>query len=200
MDYSTQITEALEALSWLEASGVFFGLLYIYLAAKENIWCWPAGLVSVIIYIFICIDAKLYAETALQFYYLGTSLYGWYHWQNQKTKEELPISTMSAREHFLFIGLGAIITLGVGYGLTTYTDASIPYIDSFTTVFSLFTTWLVTRKVLENWLYWIIVDSVGAYQYFYKELYLTSFLFALYVVIVVFGYIKWRKIYLQKYA
>jgi len=200
MEFTQEINKALQALSWLEATGVLFGLLYIYLAAKESIWCWPAGLISVIIYIFICIEAKLYAETALQFYYVGTSLYGWYHWQNRNANEILPISKMSVKQHILFISVGSLATFAVGFFLSHYTDASIPYIDSFTTVFSLLTTILVTRKILENWLYWIIVDSVGAYQYFYKELYLTSLLFVLYVVIVVFGFIKWRKLYQQKYA
>jgi nicotinamide mononucleotide transporter len=200
MDYTSQILAAVKAFTILEATGVAFGLLYIYLAAKENIWCWPAGLVSVIIYVFICFEAKLYAEVGLQFYYLGASLYGWYHWNRQADQEALPISTLTIKQHALFIGIGTIVTIVLGYLLSEHTDASIPYIDSFTTIFSLLTTILVTRKVLENWLYWIIVDSVGAYQYFYKELYLTSFLFALYVIIVVFGYIKWRKIYRQKYA
>ena len=200
MDYTSQILEAAKAFTFLEAAGVFFGLLYIYLAAKESIWCWPAGLISVLIYVFICIDAKLYAETALQFYYVGTSIYGWYHWNKGGDPQELPISKMTLKEHSLFIITGGILTLILGYTLSNYTDASIPYIDSFTTIFSLLTTILVTRKVLENWLYWFIVDSVAAYQYFYKELYLTCLLFILYVVIVVFGYMKWRKIYFKNYA
>jgi nicotinamide mononucleotide transporter len=200
MNLFQELYEGILAMSWMEGFGVLFGLAYIFFAAKESIWCWPASLISVTLYIFICFQAKLYAETALQFYYLGTTLYGWYHWRNRKTNEDLPISTMKSSQHFLFIGIGAVLTIAVGYFLTSYTDASIPYIDSFTTVFSLLTTWLVTRKVLENWLYWIVVDSVGAYQYFHKELYLTSLLFAAYVVIVVFGYFKWLKIYKAKYA
>lgn len=200
MDYTSQIIEAAKAFTILEFSGVGFGLLYIYLAAKENIWCWPAGLISVIIYLFICFDAKLYAQVGLQVYYLGASLYGWYHWNRQKDQDSLPISTLSIKQHLLFIGIGGIITVVLGYLLSENTDASIPFVDSFTTIFSLLTTILVTRKVLENWLYWIIVDSVGAYQYYYKELYLTSLLFVLYVIIVVFGYLKWRKIYHKQHA
>ena len=200
MDYTQQILEAAKAFTFLEAAGVFFGFLYIYLAAKESIWCWPAGTIGVLIYIYICIDAQLYAETALQFYYLGTSLYGWYHWRSVPDTEKLPISKMSLQQHLLFIGSGIVLTFIIGYSLATYTNASIPYIDSFTTIFSLLTTYLVTRKIIENWLYWIIVDSVGAYQYFYKELYLTSFLFVCYVVIVIFGYFKWKKIYQAQHA
>jgi len=200
MDYTSQIIEAAKAFTLLEAAGVGFGLLYIYLAAKESIWCWPAGLISVIIYLFICFGAKLYAEVGLQFYYLGASLYGWYHWNKQNDQDSLPISTLNIKQHLLFIGIGGITTVVLGYLLSTHTDASIPYVDSFTTIFSLLTTILVTRKVLENWIYWIVVDSVGAYQYYYKELYLTSLLFVLYVIIVVFGYLKWKKIYKQRHA
>ncbi len=200
MDYSQEIMQSLQALSWLEAAGVTFGLVYIYLAAKENIWCWPAGLVSVVIYIFICIEARLYAETALQFYYVGTSIYGWYYWNKRNYTAEIAITTMTVKQHALFIGVGLLFTVLVGYLLFTYTNASLPFIDSFTTIFSLLVTILVTRKILENWLYWIVVDGVAAYQYFYKELYLTSMLFMLYVVIVVFGYVKWRGIYAKQHA
>ncbi|GAA5025593.1 nicotinamide mononucleotide transporter [Marivirga lumbricoides] len=192
MDFFNELYNGLLAMSWLEGAGVLFGILYIIFAARENILCWPASLIGVSIYLIICYQVKLYAEMGLQFYYLGTTIYGWWHWKNPGKKGELPVSKMKLPEHVLFIVTGILVTLSLGYFLVEQTDAQLPYLDSFTTVFSIFTTILVTRKVLENWLYWIIIDAVEAYVYFQRELYLTSVLFAAYVVIAVIGYVKWR--------
>lgn len=188
-------------MGWLEGFGVAFGIIYIFFAAKESIWCWPASLISVSIYIIICYQVQLYAELGLQFYYLGTTAYGWWHWRNPgNKKDQLPISQMKISQHLLFIFSGGIVTIALGYFLVSQTDAQLPYLDSFTTVFSIFTTILVTRKVLENWLYWVAIDAVGAYIFFQRELYLTSILMAAYVIIATAGYFNWRKLYYQKYA
>ncbi|ADR23277.1 nicotinamide mononucleotide transporter [Marivirga tractuosa] len=188
-------------MGWLEGLGVSFGILYIYFAAKEMIWCWYASLVSVSIYLVICYQVQLYAEMGLNFYYLGTTIYGWWHWRNPNRKEkELPISKMKLKEHGIFIIAGILFTFGLGYFLIEKTDAQLPYLDSFTTVFSVLTTLLVTRKVLENWLYWIVIDTVAVYIYFQRELFLTSLLMAAYVIIAAVGYFNWRRLYQTKYA
>ncbi len=195
MDFLNELYNGLLAMSWLEGFGVFFGVLYIFFAARESIWCWPASLIGVSIYLVICYQVQLYAEMGLQFYYLGTTIYGWWHWRNPGKKGELPVSRMKFTEHVYFIAGGLILTVGLGYFLVNETNAQLPYLDSFTTIFSIFTTLLVTRKVLENWLYWIVIDAVGAYIFFQRELYLTSVLFAAYVIIATIGYYKWRKSY-----
>ncbi|MBK6266624.1 nicotinamide mononucleotide transporter [Marivirga sp. S37H4] len=195
MDILKELYHGLLAMSWLEGFGVFFGVLYIFFAAKESIWCWPASLVGVSIYIIICYQVQLYAEMGLQFYYLGTTIYGWWHWRNPGKKGDLPVSKMKPIQHSLFIVAGLILTVALGYILVNQTNAQLPYLDSFTTIFSIFTTILVTRKVLENWLYWIVIDAVGAYIFFQRELYLTSLLFTAYVIIAIFGYVKWRRSY-----
>jgi nicotinamide mononucleotide transporter len=201
MDILNELYVGLLNMGWLEGFGVFFGILYIYFAAKEMIWCWYASLISVSIYLVICYQVQLYAEMGLNFYYLGTTIYGWWHWKHpKKDQKELPISRMKWREHGLFLILGIIFTMGLGYFLVENTDAQLPYLDSFTTVFSVLTTLLVTRKVLENWLYWIVIDAVAVYIYFQRELFLTSLLMAAYVIIAVAGYLNWRKLYFQKYA
>ncbi|SMG34100.1 nicotinamide mononucleotide transporter [Marivirga sericea] len=201
MDILNELYEGLLNMGWLEGLGVFFGILYIYFAAKEMIWCWYASLVSVSIYLIICYQVQLYAEMGLNVYYLGTTVYGWWHWRNPNRKEkELAISKMKPQEHGIFILAGILFTLGLGYFLIEKTDAQLPYLDSFTTVFSILTTLLVTRKVLENWLYWIIIDAVAVYIYFQRELYLTSLLMAAYVIISAIGYFNWRKLYQTKYA
>lgn len=201
MDILNELYEGLLNMGWLEGLGVFFGVLYIYFAAKEMIWCWYASLVSVSIYLVICYQVQLYAEMGLNIYYLGTTVYGWWHWRNPNRKEkELPISKMKLQEHGIFLILGSLFTCGLGYFLVEKTNAQLPYLDSFTTVFSVLTTLLVTRKVLENWLYWIAIDAVAVYIYFQRELYLTSLLMAAYVVIAAVGYFNWRKLYNTKYT
>jgi nicotinamide mononucleotide transporter len=201
MDILKELYNGLLNMGWLEGLGVFFGILYIYFAAKEMIWCWYASLVSVSIYLVICYQVQLYAEMGLNVYYLGTTVYGWWYWRNPNRKEKvLPISKMKLKEHAIFIISGIIFTVGLGYFLVENTDAQLPYLDSFTTVFSVLTTLLVTRKVLENWLYWIVIDAVAVYIYFNRELYLTSLLMAAYVIIAAVGYFNWRKSYHTKYA
>jgi len=201
MEILQELYKGLLNMGWLEGLGVFFGILYIYFAAKELIWCWYASLISVSIYLIICYQVQLYAEMGLNVYYLGTTIYGWWHWRNpSENKKELPISKMKLKEHILFILVGFIFTYGLGYFLIENTDAQLPYLDSFTTVFAVFTTILVTRKVLENWIYWIFIDTVAVYIYFQRELYLTSLLMAAYVIIAAVGYLNWRKLYRTKYA
>ena len=201
MDILKELYAGILNMGWLEGFGVLFGILYIYFAAKEMIWCWYASLVSVSIYLIICYQVQLYAEMGLNVYYLGTTIYGWWHWRNPNRKEkELPISKMKKQEHALFIIAGTLFTLGLGYFLVEQTNAQLPYLDSFTTIFAVMTTLLVTRKVLENWLYWIVIDSVSVYIYFQRELYLTSLLMAAYVIIAAVGYLNWRKLYETKYA
>ena len=201
MEILQELYEGLLKMGWLEGLGVIFGILYIYFAAKEMIWCWYASLISVSIYLIICYQVQLYAEMGLNVYYLGTTIYGWWHWRNpSENKKELPISKMKLKEHILFILVGFIFTFGLGYFLIENTDAQLPYLDSFTTVFAVLTTILVTRKVLENWIYWVFIDTVAVYIYFQRELYLTSLLMAAYVIIAAVGYFNWRRLYRTKYA
>jgi nicotinamide mononucleotide transporter len=201
MDILNELYIGLLNMGWLEGLGVFFGILYIFFAAKEMIWCWYASLVSVSIYLVICYQVQLYAEMGLNFYYLGTTIYGWWHWRNPNKKgNKLPISKMKFKEHILFIVLGVLLTFGLGYFLIENTNAQLPYLDSFTTVFAVLTTILVTRKVLDNWIYWVFIDAVAVYIYFQRELYLTSLLMAAYVMIAAIGYFNWNKLYKTKYA
>lgn len=187
------VYSAWQAMTWWEAAGVFFGLLYIFLAARENSWCWGAGLISVLIYVKICWEARLLAELGLQGFYLIITAYGWYQWKWGFKKKELPIGQLSLPQHVWLISGGLLASALMGWLLTRYTEASLPYIDSFTTVFSMITTWMVARKKIENWLYWIVVDGVAVYMYWSKALYLTALLFVAYVIIVIIGYFEWKK-------
>ena len=172
----------------IEIIAVFFAILYVILAAKENIWCWLAAAISVILYIYICYTAKLYPETGLQIFYLIMAGVGYYMW-NKNSKEE--IKEWTELKHLGIIFLGTILTFFMGFYFSIYTDSVMPITDSFTTIFSLIATYMVVKKVLGNWLYWIVIDLVSVYLYFNRDLHLTSLLFIVYTIIAVFGYFSW---------
>lgn len=177
--------------SIIESIAVFFSILYVVLAMKENIWCWGAAAISVILYIYICYSAQLYAETGLQFFYLLMAIYGYFQWN--KNDSNLKIQQWTTAKHLLILLLGAFLTFLMGFYFSIYTNAAMPLVDSFTTVFSVFATFMVTKKVLGNWLYWIVIDAVSVYLYFSRGLQLTSLLFIAYTIIAVFGYLSWLK-------
>ena len=174
----------------IESIAVLFSILYVVLAVKENIWCWGAALISVSLYIYICFSAQLYPETGLQVFYFIMAIIGYYMW-NKENKEE--IKEWSEIKHLLIILSGAILTFFMGFYFSTYTNSQMPIIDSFTTVFSIIATYMVIKKVLGNWLYWIVIDAVSVYLYFNRDLHLTSLLFIAYTIIAIFGYFSWMK-------
>ena len=174
--------------SLLEILAVIFSVVYVILAARQNILCWTFAALSVILYIYICYSANLYAETFLQVFYLYMAAYGYHNWGNS---EKIKYYQLSAAKHILIIIIGGFLTFLFGFYFTTYTKAEMPIIDAFTSVFSIIATFLVIKKVLENWLYWIIIDIMSIYLYFSKELHLTSMLFVVYTMIAFFGYFSW---------
>ena len=177
--------------SIVESAAVLFSIIYVVLAAKQNIWCWAFAAISVILYIYICFISQLFAETGLQAFYLFMAAYGYYNWN--KLEGELEVRQWTVTKHLLLILFGAISTFLIGFYFTTYTNAKMPIVDSFTTVFSIIATYMIAKKVLENWLYWIVIDVVSIYLYFSRDLHLTSLLFMLYSIIAIFGYFSWLK-------
>ena len=177
--------------SIIESVAVFFSILYVILAAKENILCWGAAAISVTLYIYIFFSVQLYAETGLQVFYLFMAFYGYYNWN--KKEQSLQIIEWNISKHFAVLILGAILTFLMGFYFTTYTNAKMPIVDSFTTVFAIFATYMVVKKILGNWLYWIVIDTVSVYLFYSRDLHLTSLLFMAYTIIAVFGYFSWMK-------
>jgi nicotinamide mononucleotide transporter len=187
---------ALQAMSpWELAAGVL-GIAYLLLAMRQSLWCWYAAFASTSIFLFLFWDVDLLMESALQVYYLAMAVYGWWHWQQgSDDAEQLAISRWSLRRHALAITAILCISAASGLALQQLTGAALPYLDSFTTWSSVLTTWMVARKILENWLYWLVIDSISIYLYIDRELYLTALLFAVYVVIVIFGFRTWLRHY-----
>ena len=185
-----------QSMSPWEAVAVVFAIAYLLLAVKENILCWLFALLSTAIYTILFWDVSLLMESALNVYYMAMAVYGWQQWtrggSNGGGKHALAIRPMSGKQHVVVIAAIAILSLVSGYLLGEHSSAVWPYVDSFTTWASVITTYLVARKYLENWLYWIVIDTVSIPLYLDRGLNLTALLFVAYVVIAVIGYFKWR--------
>ena len=179
--------------SLVEWSAVGFGLAYLVLAMREHIACWAMALISTCLFLWLFWQAKLMMESALQVYYIAMAVYGWWQWRGGNSGTEQVIQTLNIRQHLLICSSVALLTLGSGFWLSAQTEAVQPFLDSFTTWGSIITTVLVANKVLENWLYWIVIDIASMILYANSGLWVTVILFALYVVLAVLGYAQWRK-------
>lgn len=181
-------------MTWIEAIAVVFGLICVWLTIRQNIWCWPTGLVQVALYIIIFYRVKLYSDLILHVIYVVMQIYGWHHWlHGGKDRGTLPVSTLPFRAKLTWPCVAVVGTVVWGYLMATFTDASVPYGDAFTTVASLIAQWLMARKRLESWFFWISVDVVAIGIYWYKSLILTSGLYAVFLVLATMGLFSWRK-------
>ena len=180
----------------LEIFAVIFALLYLFLAMKQNIACWYAAFISTLIYIIIYWDVSLYMESLLNFYYLLMAIYGWINWNKKSHIDKNYVISWSYQNHIVVILLILILTVISGFSLQK-TDAVYPYLDSFTTWASVITTFMVAQKILSNWIFWIIINSVAIFLNFDRELYLTVILLMTYQVMSIYGYYQWRKSYYE---
>ena len=180
----------------LEIFAVIFALLYLFLAMKQNIACWYAAFISTLIYIIIYWDVSLYMESLLNFYYLLMAIYGWINWNKKSQLDKNYVISWSYQNHIVVILLILILTVISGFSLQK-TDAVYPYLDSFTTWASVITTFMVAQKILSNWIFWIIINSVAIFLNFDRELYLTVILLMTYQVMSIYGYYQWRKSYYE---
>lgn len=196
------MTEFLISDPFIEILGAITGLIYLYFSVKQNIWLWPLGMVTSLIYVYVFFQEKFYAGMSLQFYYFGISIYGWYFWQKGTGEEKgkLPVIRAKGKEWFIFIFISLVLTWVSGYALDHYTDSPIPYWDAFTTAGSIVATWMLARKYLEHWLFWIVIDVVSIGLYIYKGLYPTVFLFFAYTGLAVLGYFQWKKEWIKNSA
>lgn len=191
----TDVFNALLAQSgweWLAAS---LGILYVIFAAKESIWCWPMAFVSTIIYTVLFWEGQLPMQALLNFYYMGMAVYGFMLWRkHDDSGETLKISTRPLKFHLLFIGSGLILSYLIAQYLISL-ETRLPYLDAGVMVFSIMTTVLMAKKIMENWLYWIVIDSAAIALYWQTGFYVTIIMFIVYLVLAVYGYKNWRKLH-----
>lgn len=170
------------------------GLLCVVLAVRQNIWTWGAGLVQVSLYIVIFYRVRLYSDVILHVIYFGVQIYGWYNWlHGGRGRRALRVGTLSRRANAGWLAVTLAASALWGWGMASLTDAALPYGDAFTTVASLAAQWLIAQKRLETWYYWIAVDVVAIGIYWVKDLMLTSGLYAVFLVLCLFGLRAWRR-------
>ena len=181
--------------NWLEFTAVFFAILYLILAVNQNILCWVAGIVSSILYFFIMQSAGLYMEAYLQIFYVFMGLYGWLQWRKgNQIDNNFIVNTWSMLKHFYAISFILALSVLSGLLLKSYTDAVLPFFDAFVTWGAVVATYMVAKKLLENWIYWLVIDSISILLFISRDLLPTAFLFGLYIVIIFFGYKSWKKV------
>ena len=177
-----------------EITAVVFALLYLALAIKQNILCWIFWILSSCLYTYVMYSADLYMEAILQIFYIVMGIYGWHQWLNRKNDEqELPVSTWQPAKHAGVVTLIFTLAYISGLLLEKYTEAALPFLDALTTWGAIVTTYMVANKILENWIYWFVIDSISIYLFVSRGLYFTALLFFLYLFMIVIGYRSWKR-------
>ena len=184
--------EGLRNMTWFEAVAVFFGIASVFYSMREHIWVYPTGIISTLIYVWICFEYKLYADMLINAYYFGMSIYGWHVWTHPSENQTvLPVTWLDTKGW-----VTAIVLFGVSYPLLAYlldnfTDSDVPKWDSFTTASAFVGMWLMAKKKVENWYFWLLTDLVSIPLYFYKGLVLTSFQYLVFTVLASMGLFAW---------
>jgi len=192
-------------ITGLEWIAMLLSLAYVILAARGSLWCWPAAFISTALYSYIFYEYLLLMDSALNAYYLIMAVYGYWAWRkntynelatnNIKQEQSFTVVSWQMSWHIKSCAILAVISMGWGYFMANYTPADFPYLDTFTTIYAVFATYLITQRVLENWIYWIVIDFVSIYLYIQKALYPTTLLFIIFVLIATYGYFKWRALF-----
>jgi nicotinamide mononucleotide transporter len=183
-------------MSLIEIIATATGVLAVWLTIRQNPWCWPVGLVMVLLYTWIFYDSKLYSNMLLQLAYALLQGYGWWQWvYGGEATTGVKIGRLSASRLFQGISLGVIGGCGLGYLMSAYTDASAPWQDAFLSAFSLVAQWWMAQKRMECWLLWVVLDVLFVGLFLTQALYLTAFLYAVFTALAVRGWVVWRREY-----
>lgn len=185
------------ALSWVDWVVAITALIYVVLAAREQVWCWFWGIISCSLWAYASFAFyDLYLDALLQLFYVAMGFIGLYQWKyGGQAGQGLPVSRLSARQHLYILAGGTAATLLFGYFFDEYTPAAATYWDAFTTVFSVIATLILVRKVLDNWAYWIVTDLVYVGLYYSRGAYLFALVMVVYVVIAAFALVRWARAY-----
>jgi nicotinamide mononucleotide transporter len=180
--------------NYIEIIAALLGIVGVYLTIRQKIWCWPVGLINVVLSLVVFFTSKLYADVVLQIFYLVMTLYGWYFWiYGGEKKFELPIRKITERELFVMLFAGLVLSAIVGFVFANYTDAAFPYWDSALMVWGITATWAMAKKIIEHWIMWIIIDLNCTALYFCKHLFAFSPLYFIFAVLALYGYFTWKK-------
>ncbi len=187
------VTGMLQTTLW-EGIAVFFGIASVLFSRAENILVYPTGLINTILYTWFCFMWwDLYAEGSLNFYYTIMSVYGWWAWRQRSGSKGLEISHNTSKDWKISIALFSISLAILYYILKTYTNSTVPLADSFASAAAYTGMWQMTRKKVENWIWWIITNLVSIPLYFYKGAVFTSVQYIVFLILAIMGLIEWRK-------
>ena len=176
----------------LEFASVGFAILYLALAIRQSLWCWPAALVSTLIWMVVAADARLYMDSALQVFYFAMGIYGWLRWRGGAGRVGARVHWWRPSIHAAVLVLTLLLSAIAARALSG-TDAEFPFLDSFTTVAAVIATFMVAHKVMENWIYWFVIDSAYIYLYVERGLFGYAGLYIVYLVMIVIGFQVWRQ-------
>ena len=179
----------------LDIIGTILGFLYLWLEFRENAWMWVIGCIMPAIYIVVLYQAGIYADCGMEVYYFLAGIYGLIIWLRGKTEKGETVSIRrTPRKTFVWLALLFVILFAaIAIFLRECTDSRVPYIDSFTTSLSVIAMWMLSRKYIEQWWVWFVVDAASSGLYIYKGVYGRSLLYAVYTVMAIYGYYVWRK-------
>ncbi|TRY29441.1 nicotinamide riboside transporter PnuC [Aliiglaciecola sp. M165] len=181
--------------SLLEIAAVLFSMLYPWLAARQNILCWPAALLSTSLYAYVFWESNLPFNSVLNVYYLVMAVYGWVRWSKDDSGKTLAVSTLPLIYHIVAVPVLLISGFTLSHLVTFSWAGTDLYLDAMVTVFSVYATFLMANKVLENWLFWIVINGFACYLYFTNGLFLTGVLFIGYFIFAFYGYCHWKRDY-----
>jgi len=192
-DLLLQFAGAWRSTRWIEIAAAGLAVLYLGLVIREQIGCWAAAFISSCLYVWVMFGARLYMESVLNAFYAAMAIYGYRQWTAGRSERPLEISRWSVSRNAL--GLLAVVAMSVvsSFFLRRFTPAAWPFVDSMTAWASVFATFLVARKVYENWHWWLAIDSVSMFLYFTRGLYVTMLLFGMYLVMILIGMRAWRR-------
>ena len=194
MSFFTLLWEGIKATSIIEWLAVMSSLTYVVLAAKRMLICWWFAFIGSSLFVYLCYVGHLYIESILQLFYVIMAVVGWFSWKLSKA-DDVEIKTWSFKNHVLNIVVSGFVALLLGFIFDHYTLQANPYVDAFTTCYSLSATFMVTRKIMGNWIYWIVIDLVSIYLYAQQDYYLTAVQYGIFTLLAIYGFMAWKKEY-----
>jgi nicotinamide mononucleotide transporter len=187
--------------NWIEITAVILAVFYLILAVKQNILCWICGIISSALYFFIMRSAGLYMEAYLQIFYIFMGFYGWSQWKiNTSNTSNFVVNTWNKSQHLFATSIVLILSIVSAILLRFFTDAALPFLDALVAWGAVVATYMVAKKLLENWIYWLVIDSISIFLFISRDLFPTAFLFVIYIIIIIYGYRSWSKRFLENNA
>ena len=195
-EWLTFIVDAFAVMSGWEIFAALLGMAYIIFASRESQWCWPIAFISTLIYTVLFWEGQLPMQALLNFYYMGMAIYGYTLWRKRGTTEDnLTITNWPWTKQLTFLLAATVLSVITAYYLEITDTSEHPYLDASIMIFSVMNTWLMAKKVLQNWLYWVVIDSAAIVLYAQSGFYATVVLFSVYTVLAILGFISWQKRY-----